>query len=387
MLKSVKCGILTETNVGGARLSRRYFVRTSSLKEGMKVDQSIIDKTRRVLIARGTILDDYLIEALGRLGINGVYIREGEDVEVTSPVEHGPVSEETQKKIEKLTVADRSRVTLTESVKKRVQEGISYLYSNTDANDFADASKNIATELLKAIDANDALAVDIGMLKVSDEYTFKHSVDVATMAMVVAKKMGFSEEEVYDIGVAGLLHDLGKAKVPPEILNKPGKLTEEEFEVMKKHSLYSYNILKDNKGIKDNVKLAVLQHHEKINGQGYPMGLTSPQICKFAKILTVVDIYDALVTERPYKAAFTQRDAVEMLMAMTYELDMDALKGFLGSVILYPVNCIVQLSNGESARVVENYTEYILRPKVVGLQSGRVYDLAYDLNCANIIIP
>jgi len=387
LLKSVKCGILTETNVGGARLSRRYFVRTSSLKEGMKVDQSIIDKTRRVLIARGTILDDYLIEALGRLGINGVYIREGEDVEVTSPVEHGPVSEETQKKIEKLTVADRSRVTLTESVKKRVQEGISYLYSNTDANDFADASKNIATELLKAIDANDALAVDIGMLKVSDEYTFKHSVDVATMAMVVAKKMGFSEEEVYDIGVAGLLHDLGKAKVPPEILNKPGKLTEEEFEVMKKHSLYSYNILKDNKGIKDNVKLAVLQHHEKINGQGYPMGLTSPQICKFAKILTVVDIYDALVTERPYKAAFTQRDAVEMLMAMTYELDMDALKGFLGSVILYPVNCIVQLSNGESARVVENYTEYILRPKVVGLQSGRVYDLAYDLNCANIIIP
>jgi len=368
-------------------LSRRYFVRTSSLKVGMKIDQSLIDKTRRVLIARGTILDDYLIEALGRLGINGVYIREGEDVENPEFSGFGPVSEETQKKIEKLMVADRSRVTLTESVKKRVQEGISYLYSNTDANDFADASKSIASELLKAIDANDALAVDISMLKVSDEYTFKHSVDVATMAMVVAKKMGFSEEEVYDIGVAGLLHDLGKSKVPPEILNKPGKLTEEEFEVMKKHSFYSYSILKNNKGIKDSVKLAVLQHHEKINGKGYPMGLTSGQICKFAKILTVVDIYDALVTERPYKAAFSQRDAVEMLMAMTYELDMDALKGFLGSVILYPVNCIVQLSNGESARVVENYTEYILRPKVVGLQSGRVYDLAYDLNCANIIIP
>ena len=353
----------------------------------MKVDQSLIDKTGRVLIARGMILDNYLIEALGRLGIDGVYIREGEDVEIVAALDYGPVSEETQKKIEKLTVADRSRVTLTESVKKRVQEGISYLYSNTDANDFADASKSIASDLLKAIDDNDALAVDIGMLKISDEYTFKHSVDVATMAMVVAKKMGFSEEEVYDIGVAGLLHDLGKSKVPSEILNKPGKLTEEEFEVMKKHSLYSYNILKNTTGIKDTVKLAVLQHHEKINGQGYPMGLVSSQISKFAKILTVVDIYDALVTERPYKAAFSQRDAVEMLMAMTYELDMDALKGFLGSVILYPVNCIVQLSNGESARVVENYTEYILRPKVVGLQSGRVYDLAYDLNCANIIIP
>lgn len=368
-------------------MSRRYFVRTSSLKEGMKVDQSIIDKTRRVLIARGTVLDTYLIEALKRLGINGVYIREGEDAEPVLPKEDVKVSEKARKVIEKLTVEDRTRVTLSESVKKRVQEGISYLYSNTEAEDFADASKSIASELLKAIDDNDALAVDISMLKVSDEYTFKHSVDVATMAMIVAKKMGYSEEEVYDIGVAGLLHDLGKAKVPPEILNKPGKLTEEEFEIMKKHSIHSYNILKENKGIKDSVKLAVLQHHEKINGQGYPMGLEASQICKFAKILTVVDIYDALVTERPYKAAFTQRDAVEMLMAMTYELDMDALKGFLGSVILYPVNCIVQLSNGETARVVENYTEYILRPKVVGLQSGKVYDLAYDLGCANIIIP
>lgn len=368
-------------------MSKRYFVRTSSLEVGMKIDQSIIDKTRRVLIARGVILDEYLIDALKRLGINGVYIREGEDEEVDTPAEYGPVSEETQKKIENLTVEDRTRVTLSESVKQRVQEGISYLYSNTEAEDLADASKSIASELLKAIDANDALAVDISMLKVSDEYTFKHSVDVATMAMVVAKKMGFSEEEVCDVGVAGLLHDLGKSKVPTEVLNKPGKLTNEEFDVMKKHPIYSYNILKDNKGIKDAVKLAVLQHHEKINGQGYPMGLSSPQICKFAKILTVVDIYDALVTERPYKEAFTQRDAVEMLMAMTYELDMDSLKGFLGSVILYPVNCVVQLSNGEYAKVVENYTDYILRPKVVGLQSGKVYDLAYDLNCANIIIP
>lgn len=368
-------------------MGRRYFLQTSLLKEGMKVDQSLVDKTGRVLIARGIKLDRYLIDALKRLEIRGVYIREGEDdkvIEMSKPIS---VSKAVQKKIESLTVEDRSRVTLSESVKKRVQEGISYLYSNTNAEDFADASKSIASELLKAIDDNDALAIDISTLKVSDEYTFKHSVDVATMAMVVAKKMGFSQEEVYDVGVAGLLHDLGKSKVPPEILNKPGKLTDEEFEIMKQHSVNSYNILKDNKGIKDSIKLAVLQHHEKINGQGYPMGLKADQISRFAKVLTVVDIYDALVTERPYKEAFTQRDAVEMLMAMTYELDMDSLKGFLGSVILYPVNCIVQLSNGEAARVVENYTEYILRPKVVGLQTGKVYDLAYDMGCANIIIP
>lgn len=368
-------------------MSRRFFVRTSSLKVGMKIDQSIIDKTGRILIARGTVLDAYLVEGLKRLGINGVYIREGKDEEVVRPVADVQMSVEAKKKIEQLTVNDRTRVNLSESVKKRVQEGIAYLYSNTNAEDFADASKSIASELLKAIDDNAALAVDISMLKVSDEYTFKHSVDVATMSMVVAKQMGLTQEEVFDIGISGLLHDIGKSKIPPEILNKPGKLTDEEFAIMKQHSVYGYNILKANKEIKDTIKLAVLQHHEKINGQGYPMGISSPQICPFAKILSVIDIYDALVTKRPYKEAFSQRDAVEMLMAMTYELDMDALKGFLSSVILYPVNCIVQLSNGETARVVENYKESILRPKVVGLQSGRVYDLAYDLNCANIIIP
>jgi len=123
-----------------------------------------------------------------------------------------------------------------------------------------------------------------------------------------------------------------------------------------------------------------------MNGVGYPFGVPGDQICKFARIISVVDIYDALVTERPYKHGFSPRDAVEMIMAMTAELDMSSLRGFLGSVILYPVGINVELSNGELARVVENYEEIILRPKVVGLKTGRVYDLAYDLSCASIII-
>lgn len=364
---------------------RRYFVATRLLKVGMKIDQSIVDGTGRILIARGAELDEYLISSLKRLGINGVYIREGEEEPIVDLEKE--TTAETLKTIESLTVKDRVKVKLSESVKKRVAEGISYLYSNTESTELTSVTKNIADELMKAINVNDALAIDIGTLKVSDEYTFKHSVDVATMAMVVAKKYGFSDAEVYDIGIAGLLHDMGKSKIPNEILNKPGKLTDEEFEIMKQHSVFSYNILKNNQGLKDSVKLAVLQHHEKINGAGYPFGVDSSKICPFAKILSVVDIYDALVTERPYKSAFSPRDAVEMIMAMTAELDMDAMKSFLGSVILYPVDSIVELSNGEKAKVVENYPDYILRPKVVGLHTGRVYDLGKDLACASIIIP
>ena len=130
----------------------------------------------------------------------------------------------------------------------------------------------------------------------------------------------------------------------------------------------------------------VLEHHEKINGKGYPIGLSGEKINPYAKVIAVADIYDALVTERPYKKPMTQRDAVEMIMAMTDEIEINAMKSFLNSVILYPVGSTVQLSNGETAKVVENNMQYILRPKVVGLKTGKVYDLAEDLKCASIII-
>lgn len=347
----------------------------------MRIDQSIVDKAGRTLIARGTYLDDFLIDALLKRGVGGVYTSEGED----DPDEID-IPEETKEKIEKLKVADPVKVKLSESVKERVSEGIQYLYQNTESESFTDATNNIANDLMTAVLDNDAIAVDISTLKVSDEYTFKHSVDVATMAMVIARKHGLSEKEIYEIGVTGLLHDVGKSKIPNEVLNKPGKLDDDEFALMKQHTLLGYGILKDKADIKDEIRQGVLQHHEKINGKGYPLGLADEKIHEYAKILSVADIYDALVTKRPYKNPFSQRDAVEMIMSMTTELDIHVMRSFLESVILYPVGCTVKLSNGEKAKVVENNPECILRPKVVGITSGKVYRLADDVKCASIII-
>ena len=364
---------------------RRYFVATRLLKSGMKIDQSIIDGTKRVLIARGAILDEFMIDGLRKLGISGVYVREGEEETVASTQDEH-VAPATLEKIEKLKVPDRARVNISEVVRARVAEGISYLYSNSNTSEFADTTRDITNDLMKAIDENDAIAVDINVLKVSDEYTFKHSVDVATISMIIGKKLGMSHDDVYDLGISGLLHDIGKSKIPNEILNKPGRLTDEEFEIMKQHSVYGYRILQEKPDIKENIKMGVLQHHEKTNSKGYPMGVGASQISQFAKIISVADIYDALVTERPYKHGFSPRDAVEMLMAMTGELDLSSLRAFMGSVILYPVGSTVDLSNGERARVVENYEEAIMRPKVVGLTTGKIYDLATDISCASIII-
>lgn len=362
---------------------KRKFISTRLLKNGMKIDQSIVDGTGRALIAKGAFLDDFQIEYLHERGIGGVYIQEGEP----DPEElEMNISEETKAVIEKSRVQDRAKVTLTESVRKRVGEGVQYLYSNAESEGFMEATNNVTNELMSAIFENDAVAVDVGMLKVSDEYTFKHSVDVATMSMIIAKKHGLKDEEIRELGISGLLHDVGKSKIPNEVLNKPGKLTDEEFALMKQHSLFGFEILKKRNQFSDGIIRGVLQHHEKMNGKGYPLGVPAEKIHKYARIISVADVYDALVTERPYKKAFSKRDAVEMIMAMTGDLDIDVMQSFLGSVILYPVDSVVELSNGEKAKVVENSTEYTLRPKVVGLRSGKIYDLAGDINCASIII-
>lgn len=364
---------------------KRYFVRTRSLEVGMRIDQAIVDRMDRTLIAKRTILDEYMIDSLKKLGINGVYVSEGEEDPVPDKPDE-PTCALARNNIAKLRTHDPSKVKLSESVKQRVSEGIQYLYNNSTSEQFTNTTDSITSDLMRAINDNEAVAVDINALKTSDEYTFKHSVDVATMSMIIAKKQGMSKEDVYNIGIAGLLHDMGKSKIPLEILNKPGKLDDDEFAVMKQHTVLGYEILKEKNEFTPAISLAVLQHHEKMNGRGYPMGVKEDKIVHYAKILSVADVYDALVTERPYKKAFTQRTAVEMIMSMTDELDITAMKSFLASVILYPVDSTVHLSNGERARVVKNHPTTALRPTVVGLDTGNVYELAEDINCASIII-
>ena len=358
---------------------RRRYMSTRMIQPGMVIDQSIVDGTGRILVARKTPLDDYIINALRKMNIPGIYIREGEEEEVQGDIQI-EVSEQTMQTIGKLEKADRVKVSLSESVKERVATGMQFMFNNPKDEGLMDTANTISGELMKAITENDAIAIDVSTLKVSDEYTFKHSVDVASIAMIMAKQNHMSDKDVYQIGVSGLLHDLGKSEIPNEVLNKPGRLTDEEFAVMKSHPILGYNILKEKPDMVPEILLGVLQHHEKMDGRGYPIGLNAEKISPYAKILAVADIYDALVTERPYKKGFTPRDSVEMIMAMTGELDINAIKIFLDSIILYPVGSQVSLSNGEVARVVENIPGYPTRPKVVGLGSGKVYNLSGDRN-------
>jgi len=180
-------------------MAKRKYVRTRSLKDGMRIDQSIVDRSGRVLIRRGTLLDEFMISAMLKRGIGGVYIGDGEDDLVpdnnnsgTNP-EQIVIPEKTKQIVAMNRVIDKKKVRLSESVKERVGEGIRFLYANTEDSNFTSATNNIADDLMKAILENDAIAVDVDALKVSDEYTFKHSVDVAAMPMVIGKRYGLSE--------------------------------------------------------------------------------------------------------------------------------------------------------------------------------------------------
>ena len=218
---------------------RRKYVPLRIVQPGMMIDQAIIDRAGRVLIARRTRLEDFHIDALKKMGVTGIYTCEGtEDVKPADADKPQELPEPLQKKYEQVKVKDPAKVQISESVRSRVAQGVQYLYQDTQSPDFTNASRSITDDLLRAIEDNDAVAVDIGALKISDEYTFKHSVDVATMSMIVARKYGLDDKQVYEIGIAGLLHDIGKSKVPNEILNKAARLTDEEFAIMRSKGNY-----------------------------------------------------------------------------------------------------------------------------------------------------
>ena len=232
---------------------KRKYMRTRQLKPGMKLDHPVVDRLGRNLVARGAELDDYMIDSLLKLGIMSVYIQEGEEEENPEQV---PTSPEAEKNIERLRTEDRAKVTLSASIRERVSTGIQFIYNNTTSEEMVATTESIADDLMRSIKSNDAIAIDISTLKTSDEYTFKHSVDVATISMIfswccktprqtagensarsliVAKQQGLSPEEVREIGVCGLLHDIGKTKIPNAILNKPGKLNDDEFAIMRQN--------------------------------------------------------------------------------------------------------------------------------------------------------
>lgn len=193
----------------------------------------------------------------------------------------------------------------------------------------------------------------MGELQQKDDYTFNHSINVAILATILGKWLGYSRNRVKQLALCGLFHDIGKLHIPEVILNKPGKLSGEEFEKIKEHTIIGYNILKKTVGISKNVALGVLQHHEREGGTGYPLGLHGGEIHEYAKIIAVCDVYDAITSDRVYKERVSPLFAAEILERKCFDcLNPKITMVFLNKVARFYVGSTVLLSNEEVGDIV-----------------------------------
>lgn len=244
---------------------------------------------------------------------------------------------------------------------------------------------NVSAEIVAQITAKNDVSIDLFDLRSYDDYTFHHSVNVGVFAVAVGRKMGLNDEELNLLSTAGICHDLGKSKIDIGIINKPGRLTDEEFQEIKNHPRYSFEILSNNPEVPSVVKQAALMHHENENGSGYPLGKEGRDIPLFAKIIHAVDVYDALTCKRAYKDPFAPVDALEYLNSGRGTLfDSKIVDVILKVIPAYPPGMEVSLSNGEVALVV-SHTQNALRPKIK-LSSNELINLETNPDYKDITI-
>ena len=219
----------------------------------------------------------------------------------------------------------------------------------------------------------------LGYLQGKGEYLIQHSIQVGVLAMFLARWREFPEQEILEVAVAGTIHDIGKYRVADEILNKPGPLNKREMAEVKKHSLYGYELLKDAEDFSDDIKLGVLQHHEREDGSGYPQGLQDGEIHPYAKILAIVDVFQAMITDKVYSKKVNPFYALDFLLKSISQFDTEMVFTFTNKMLDYYAGGRVVLNTGENGTVVYINKDYIRHP-MVQKDDGTIVDLKKDRN-------
>ncbi len=344
------------------RKSMRY-VTLREAKPGMRLAYDLYDSFGRTLVGSSCELTPAYIEKLYQYGFDGIYIEDqlSADIEVETVIS----PELRQKGLVCIRECD------------------------------IDGCHNIAKNMVEEIMERGTVSLDMTDLRTYDDYTYAHSVNVAVICCVIGVGMEMSESDLTQLATAALLHDLGKLSIPPEILNKPGRLTQEEYQIMKSHATLSYELIRERWDIPANVKTAVLYHHENVDGSGYPQGIDASQQSLFIRILHVADVYDALVSKRPYKEPYSPYEASEYLMgACGIMFDKKVVDTLLQYVPLYPKGTEIVLSDGRPGIIFENAGVHNLRP-VIRLFDGELLDLTkpehlhltLSTNWENVCVP
>ncbi|BDU51089.1 HD-GYP domain-containing protein [Haliovirga abyssi] len=335
----------------------------NDLKPGMKSGITLIDnRTGEVFLTKGIEVSENDIISLKK------YMAENKGIELKTVNRADTIFSIDGK--QKFLPSKSSKFVKQALSKKTQQEALKVVENlisdirmgNVNSKEIKTAVEGIVDDILE----NEDSALNLLNIKDFDDYTYTHSVNVSTISILIAKEAELSKKDIIDIGIGGLLHDLGKTKIPLEVLNKSSKLTDEEFEIMKQHPVYTYLLLKDRKDISDIAKYIAAEHHEKFDGTGYPKKLKGEQINYFARIVAIADVYDALTTDRVYRKAMLPYDAMKIIVSGTgTHFDPDLVKVFLKTLSIYPTGSYVKLNTGEIAVVKKVNKNKVIRPDIL----------------------
>jgi len=299
----------------------------------------VLTQDDKVILSEGTVLTETMLQGLRFWHISTVFIKE--ELSPTSKIDFSIPETAVQKKF-------YAEYEVTVNTVKNAFSKIRF-FKDVPLTDM----QQLASCAIEPLINSTGVINHLNMVRRQDDYTFHHSVNVAIISGLLGKWLGYTGAEIKDLVLAGLLHDIGKTQIPLEILNKPGKLAADEMKIMQNHTTRGYKLLQEKHELPAGVVHGILQHHERFDGSGYPLAVAGSQIHKYAKIIAIADIYDAMTSDRVYHRKNTPFEVVEMIVEeMFNKLDPEIVAVFLNNVRDYFIGNIVELNDGRQAEVI-----------------------------------
>ncbi|MBM7556200.1 HD-GYP domain-containing protein [Halanaerobacter jeridensis] len=339
-------------------------IHVKNLSPDMKLAKPIYDDDNNLLVNIHCKNIHKYKERLLNLGIKHIYIEDekSENIEVENVV--------------------------SSDLKRKCESAIRDTFSNIkedkkiNVKEITQNIKNLVDEILN----NKNVLVNLIDIKSTDSYTFQHSVNVATLSVILANSLNYNRKQLVKIGTGAILHDVGKLAIPEEILKKPSKLNNQEYKIIKEHPSLGYKNTKNNHQISPLSRVIILYHHEQVNGEGYPDGLVKEDIHEFARLVSVADVFDALTSDRCYRDRWSARKAIDFLISKSgTKFDTEFVREFMKNIAIFPNGTAVKLNTGQKALIKEQNKEAPARPviKIITDEQGNELDEYKTINLMN----